>query len=275
MKWLILGGISLVGVLLVPWSAEAAMKVFTSDGVIQDGDYFYGVEIRDTPPGHTTVDMTGGSVEQPGMFTYDQSVLNVSGGFVYNLESRDSSTVNFIRGTVERDLVMYGNSCVNVYDIWFDWVSLSGFYIGGSSTANVFGGFVGAITAAGGSSTLNVYGGELNGLSVGDMSTTNIYGGRIGSNWGSYVEPSATVNIYGYGFQYDPQAWWDGTGRISDGWVSELTGFGFDGTPIGITAMPDPSANPNINLIPEPATVIFVGLGAIGLLTKRRHRVSW
>jgi len=37
-----------------PW------KTFTSDGTIKAGDSWWGVDIYDTPPNHTTVDMIGG-----------------------------------------------------------------------------------------------------------------------------------------------------------------------------------------------------------------------
>jgi len=244
------------------------MKVFTSDGVIQDGDYFYGVEIRDTPPGHTTVDMTGGSVEQPGMFMYDGTVLNFFGGGVYNLESRDSSTINFLGGSVDRNLLTYGNSCVNIYGgMVFPQLSMSNFNVRGSSTVNAYGGVVGAITNVGDSSTVNIYDGWWNHLSIAGKACANIYGGTVGYGWGLFVGARASVNIYGSGFDYDPEwLWHEDFGR----WISRFTGVGPDGVPIDIREMPDPFTSPNINIIPEPGTFLLLGLGVLRLLGQRK-----
>jgi hypothetical protein len=248
-------------------SYGTTITVITSDTVIQDGDTFYGVEIRDTPPAHTTVDMTGGSVGLGGMFTYDQSILNFSGGYVHKLQCDDSSTVNFTGGSVDDDLLTYGNSRVSVYDVWFPHVSMSSFYLNDSSAADIFGGWLGAITVAYDSTTLNVYAGGLNGLHGEDVSTLNIYGGEIGSGWGFSVKAQATANIYGSDFEYDPQWFWDDHfGR----WISRFTGVGPDGVPIDIRGMADPFTNPNINLIPEPTTFLLCALGGLWLFRKRK-----
>jgi hypothetical protein len=232
----------------------ATTIAFYSDAVIKEGDVYDNVEVHDTPPAHTTLDLYG----------------QIDG----NVILYDASTLDFVfPGSIRLDLVASGASTVNIRQeggMPFPSLSMSSFSLWESSTGNIFSGFVGALTAAYDSSTVNVYGGKLNGLGVDDLTTTNIYGGHIGSGWGFYVGPLATVNIYGCGFEYDPQAWWDGSGRISHGWVSELTGFGPGGTPIRITGMPDPLTSPNINLIPEPGTALLLGLGSLGLLRRRK-----
>jgi len=247
-KLIILWGLAASIVLL--WGSVVCgntVKIFYSDGVIQQGESYERVEVYDTPPSHTVVDIYG-RIEQE-LLTYDASMVNFLGGEVNGyLEACETSVINIYTGMV------------------FPRLSINAFYLCDSSTANVFGGLVGAVTLAEGSSTVNVYGGWMNHLAAYDFSTVNVYGGDIGHGWGFQVVPSATVNIYGYDFSYNPQAWWDGTGHISYGWVSELTGYGPEGVPIKITGMPDPATNPNIHLIPEPATVLLLGLGGFCLL---------
>lgn len=136
-------------------AAHATTIAFYSDGVIQEGDVYDKVEVYDTPPAHTSVNMTGGGVGYPGMSTFDTSVVNISGGWVGFLETHDSSTVN-------------------------------------------------------------------------------ISGGWVG-------EPDA----------------------LGETTISELTAYGFDGTPIEITNIPDPSTNPNTNLVPEPGTWALMALGVL------------
>src|SRR4030042_6509914 len=60
----------------------ATTIAFYSDGVIKKGETYDKVDVYDTPPAHTTVDMTGGQVNRPGMFTYDATTVNISGGLV-------------------------------------------------------------------------------------------------------------------------------------------------------------------------------------------------
>ncbi len=290
MKWLILGGISLVGVLLVPRSAEAAMKVFTSDGVIQQGDSYDRVEVYDTPPLRTTVDMTGGYVGREdnvntGLFTYDSSTVNMTGGHAFRLYTHDSSTVNIsASGGAGGDL--YGETTIAAYEsstinLFKGGTLLGGsstfFKLRGSSTLNVRGGDVGLLFSVQDSSVVNIYDGGLFDLWITGRSTVNVYGGFVGTFLENYpVASTATVNFYGWGFEYDAEGVWRYLADPAEGWwVSKLTGYGLDGAPITYLGLPDPALNPNIRFIPEPTTVIFVGLGAIGLLTKRRHRVSW
>ena len=267
--------------------SHATTMTFYADGVIQAGDIYDIVEVYDTPPARTTVDMTGGQVDS--MSTFDTSVVNI-GGSVGFLQTNDSSTVNlsgsgFIDGGIslnnsstlnfrggawEADsgyLVAFDSSTLNVYDGIVGLVSGANVVIADNSTANIYGGYAQAPYVAFGSSTMNIYDGRVGTLGAGESSVVNIYGGEIGGNWGFGVYQSATANIYGSDFQYDPQWFWDDYfGR----WISRFTGTGPDGLPIDIRDMPDPFTSPNINLIPEPATASLVGLGSLGLLRRRK-----
>jgi hypothetical protein len=248
-SWIFVG----LAILVHPGTVSYATTIaFYSDGVIQKGDTYDKVEVYDTPPEHTVVDMYG----------------QIGDLFVH-----DGSTFNYIRGSIWGDAVADGASTVNIRSggVIFDRLSMNTFYIEGSSTVNAYSGFVGAITLAQDSSTVNIYGGTWNHLSLADSATANIYGGAIGHGWGFFIKPSASANIYGSGFIYDPEwRWYEDDWKWGTRWVSLFTGIGPDGVPIEITGMPDPFTSPNINLIPEPGTALLLGSGSLGLLRRRK-----
>lgn len=276
--------IVVVAIMAFGTSATWAVNVdFYTDAVIQDGDFYDRVRVYDTPPLPTTVNMTGGGVGvgglldgNSGMFTYDSSLVNISGGSVDYLYTYNSSRVNISGGSVGgfgKSLNVHDSSTVSIFGghVGFE-LSCSEFWIYDSAVVNIDTKDAGlsSLTFARDSSTVNIYRGYVHTLSAGDSSTVNIYGGGI-SGWGFSVGPSAKVNIYGYGFEHNPKWYWAEDSPIwGTGWVSCFTGYGFEGIPIKIIGMPDPSANSNINLIPEPSTLVLFALGSLPLLMKNR-----
>lgn len=217
------------------------------------------------PP--TRVDMTGGHVGNSedwnsGMFTYESSTFNVSGGIVDYLRTYNSSTVNISGGIVSNydcmydpTILTYDFSTINVYDgaLLFGG-SFHMFELYDSSTLNVYGGDVSLFLLAYNSSIVNIYDGRCSfAISPYDYSTVNVYGGHIDTYLENVSVPeTATVNIYGYGFHYNPKASWGYWEDPCDGWwVSILTGHGCDGRPITYWGLPDLATHPNINLIPD------------------------
>jgi len=127
-----------------------------------------------------------------------------------------------------------------------------------SSTANIYGGEIWIDPQSYNSSTINIYGGSLicQSIIVWDSAILNIYGGDLNVGNAPYFSESSEVNIHGYGFSYDG--------------VRHLTGFLTDGSSFIFNEL-SPSRYSHINLIvmPEPTTLLLVGLGCL-LIRKRR-----
>jgi len=276
------GCVAIIAVAFTGTWAHATTIAFYSDGVIQEGDFYDIVEVHDTPPAQTTVDMTGGNVGRSdnydsGLFAYDSSTVNISGGRVNYLHTYNSSSVNISGGWVGdwegESMRAHDTSNINVYNganlVGDSFGSLDVF---DSAVLNVYGGLLNLFVVAWDSSVVNVHGGYLFQLGQGANSTVNIYGGYMEVFGGNIIVPeTATMNIYGYGFNYEAEAEWRSWNGPADGWwVSKLTGYGFDGVPITYWGLPDPAVFPNITLIPEPATAMLLLAGGIFLVGKSR-----
>jgi hypothetical protein len=282
----------ILGVFFANTPGWATTMAFYSDGVIQDGDVYDIVEVYDTPPAQTTVDMTGGDIGEPhypdspdsGIFTYDASTLNMSGGDACHLYTHDSSTVNISGGVVEDVYLMfetivagYDSSVINVYDggLIAGAPNLAFFELFDSSELNVYGGTVGPCLCTRDSASVNVYGGKLWNLMISGWSSVNIYGGYIDTFLENDSLPStAAINFYGWGFEYKAEAVWV---HFDDDppegwWISKLTGYGFDGNPITYFGLPDPALNPNIRFIPEPSTFLLGVSECLCLIRERKTK---
>jgi len=221
-----------------------------SDAVIEDGDDYWTVRVYDSPPDHTTVDMTGGSANV--IQTYDVSTLNMSGG-ITEVSAHDESTINMSGGTI--------------YTL----------RAGESSTANVFGGFVnslhswdvGIVNVWGEGDVfavdtreegiVNISGGTIDRVRVLELGIVNLSGGIL--NDSLYAGDSGIIYVYGkdlfkfpiggeYNFGYVYGEWHDGTGFNIDFGSSETYS--------------------HVVLIPEPSAVLLLVTGSI--LFKRRKR---
>jgi hypothetical protein len=275
-----------IGVLLCADKARSELKdvVFYDDAVVGSGEQYRYVSVYDSPPETTTIKFYGYASR---IDTHDSSNVNMyEGALSYGLITHNSSTINIYTGGSfgenfgGYEFNLYDWSVVNVYE--------GGGLYGGSgthlflydsSTLNISGGEVWPILFARNSSTTNLYDGKLLlGFCMLDASILNIYGGYVDTFlWNSTAAPGASVNIYGYGFEYAPQGRWmppiepDGEGW----WVSKLTGHTLDRVPFTYWGIPDPATNPNIHLIPEPNTLVVLGLGAIAVLRKQRRRKEY
>jgi len=222
----------LAAVMFLPVSQAQAVLDIYSDTVIQEGDYYDTVvNVYDTPPDHTTVDMTGGFVHI--LKPYDSSIINMTGGEILTLETFNTSTANISGGSI------YGVSAWDYTTVNF------------SVTGNV------TTLGARVSGTINMMGGTAEYLGAIDSGTLNIYGGLITESLGARHD--AVVNIYGYDFNYDPMG-----GPLDGG---QLTGFWLDSTAF-IIDLYGTETYSHINLIPEPSSLMLFALGA--LLVRRK-----
>jgi len=280
-KLIILWGLAAIVTLLWPARGLAVPKdvVFYNDAVVGSSEQYRYVTVYDSPPETTTIEFYGYASR---IDTHDSSNVNMyEGALSYGLITHDSSSINIYNcGSFGENFGGYefnlnNSSVVNVYE--------GGGFYGGSgsllylydvSTLNLDGGVINSFLFLNNSSTVNLYDGQiLIGFALKDGSTLNAFGGHIDTFWAnSSIQPMANLNIYGYDFEYETEGRWEYVDEPSDGWwVSNLSGYTLNGEPFTYWGIPDPATHPNINLIPEPGTILLLGLGVLGVLRDRRN----
>ncbi len=169
-------------------------------------------------------------------------VVNVFGGEISEiLSTSESGIINFYDGTVSRELLASDSSIVNLYD----GVVAGDLDAFDTSIVNITGGYISGYIRAANSSTMNIYGGSLGSyLSVYDSGTVNIYGQNIQLGGGLSLDGNRVL----------------GTGYLSGAWM--------DGTPWNTNVTYNTAT---IYIIPEPCTLLLLGLGAAVLRKKARN----
>ncbi len=234
---------------------------YFNDGGTHNIDYLISPHVYvdyEAPGMQTTVNLlAGGSVGQGSgwnLYGYNDCHINVSGGAIGGyLYAFDNSQVDISGGWIGEGLEALDNSQV------------------------VFsGGTIGRELHAHGSSQVDISGGTIDfHLYTYDNSQVNISGGTIGSSY-LLVENSSVLSIEGSDFAVDGQLF--GYGELSSiyggSWLDEgwrrLTGTLASGGTIDNDFAIGHDAS--IVLIPEPATLLLLGLGGLALLRNRRFR---
>ena len=189
---------------------------------------------------------------------YEDGVIQ-DGDVYSSVAVLNSATVDMTGGIVTGIFTAYDYSTVNVsggvLNILDSW---------DSATLNLFGDVQVHELGAVYSGTVNIFGGNVGLIEAWNQSTVNLYGGMISEYLEAYGTEDLVISIFGYGFNYDPLA-----GDYRGG---QLTGFWFDDTPFSIDLYyEDEPSGPLIDtwshivLIPEPATILLIGLGAINI----------
>jgi len=222
--------------ILLSSSLAQAVDVWniTEDTDIHSGFYPF-INIYDTHPEHTTVNMYGGGSDY--IATYDESTLNFYDGSA-QVGACDNSIINITGGTLN-GVDAYNYGIVNFYSTAIS-TSLGAFDYG---IANLYGGTVGHIGAVG----------------VGEI---NLYYGVITDSLSAY--DSANLNLYVYDFNYDPSGGIYDGGKITGYWI--LDDSYFDISLYGSDTFS------HINVIPEPAALSLFGIGFLILFRKKNFK---
>jgi hypothetical protein len=212
---------------------SAEDKYFYSSGQILPGETWDNVYVQND---NTVVDMLGGQVG--GLQLSDRSIFNMSGGDITGgINAFGTSYFNMVDGTIDVDaLILYGKE------------------------GNISGGNISAYNLKASLHTIvQITGGVLN-FNIFDIyGELTISGGLLHVNDALINDRDATVNVYGYGFNYNPTG-----GTYGDG---ILTGYLLDNNFFSIDQLSEPEFQ-RFNLIPEPATLLLLGLG--GLFLRKR-----
>ena len=189
---------------------------------------------------------------------YEDGVIEE--GNVYSWVSvHNDATVDMSGGMVTSQLTAYDFSTGNVSGGILEAIISTD-----TSTVNLSGAMQIVGLGVSSSGTVTMFGGSVVLMEVGSSNPVNLHGGVISD----YLKAVSTVNIYGYGFEYDPLA--------GDHRGGQLTGFWVDDTPFSIDLYylkapggPFIDTWSHITLIPEPATILLLGLGAINIRISR------
>lgn len=216
--------------------AQADDITFTSSGTINSADVWEHVRVENDG---TTVNMGGGQVGYLSMG--GASIFNMSDGQISHwIDIEHSSTINVTGGTINNSLFVV--------------------YSGG--TANLNGGTITTDTLKTyDTSTININDGILDFEYFGVNGIVNIRGGILNAK-GTGAGFDATINIYGYGFHYQPES----VPYYNDG---ILTGYLLDGNAFSFGGLSD-FGYARFNLLPEPATLCLLALG--GLFLRRNSK---
>ena len=201
-----------------------------SDADIIDGQYNL-INIYDTPPDNTTVNMYGGSADF--ISTFDLSTLNIHGGNA-DVGAFENSVINISGGNIEHATAL-GYGTVNFFGSEYtDSLRIMDFGI------------------------VNMESGIVERISIDNSSIANLYGGTISDYITSY--DSSTINIYGYDLIKNNSG-----GSYGDGQVS---GFWMDGISFRIDLRGQETFG-NVFLIPEPCSMILLAFGSL-ILTRKK-----
>lgn len=183
--------------------------------------------------------------------------------YAADLHGYNNSQINIYGGMITGGLAVYDYSTLNLFGEFADVDPIYGGRPGGGgswnySTINIFDGYVGSGSASFDYSTANMSGGSVGEINLLHYSTANITGGQIDY---LHAYDFSTVTFYGQNFLCGSGLTFDGNRVLGTG---VLSGEWLDGTPWTIDINENYSTA-TILAIPEPTTLLLLGLGVIFL----------
>jgi hypothetical protein len=244
--------ICFVAVVLLLAGSPAPGVVEFKDGLTHDIDYEIADAVR---------------VDEQAPWMYTTVNLLPGGRIRDNLEGWGDSRINVLGGSVDDYLMIHHFSRLNISAGSLGIVTGDGY-----TQMNISGGSIEHSVNCGGFSQADISGGSiLLYIASNDFSQVNLSGGALGGFLDLYGR--SRINIFGSDFTVDGQS-------IRYGELTSILGGDRVDEPLrrltGILASGEPINNDfrignyaKIVLIPEPATIVLLGLGALSL---RKHR---
>jgi len=236
---------------------------FNSDATITDGQQY----VRVFANGTTNLNITGGQIGS--LFCGDNTKTKVSGGtfrssyYSYHPENNDGDNL-FLAPS--KNVVISSSAVVDILGGDLETVSCSD-----SGIANIFNGQFDVDFTD--NSTINIFGGEITIRSTLpyfppssiNSSIINLYGGAIARS--VQLLDKDQMNVYGYGFNYDPQGGDYGNPKVPPG--GSLSGYWSDGSYFKIDFGGQSYNKVVLHEIPEPNGFVLMGLSFLFLKSRR------
>lgn len=273
-----------------------------NDGQVHEIDYEINDDVwvdYESPGVGTTLNiLDGAAVPFPYRLEgWEESIINMSGGSVNRLKAYDGSRAIVAGGSITGSLAatmgsqvtVCGGAIEGVGVLGARGVSVSGGSIGafsvfGSSEVTISGGSIDTWILITGDSEVAVSGGDVDVLLAGGSSQVIVSGGAIGGDFGMLnpgygvveLSENAVFTISGSGFAVDGtlvgytevSSVYGGEGLYEP--VRRLTGTLLSGELIDTDFRIGHDAT--IVLIPEPASILLLGLGGLFLEVRGRRR---
>ena len=206
---------------------------FNQNATISDSDHYVRVFVHDSDE-TTEVNVSGGQIGT--LLSYDQSIVNVSGGtfspeyYSYHPENNDGD--NIFLFPYMYSIYVNDSSMLNYSD-----GSIQSISCADQATANVLGGSTSLFFSD--SAVINISGGNITGISKAKEFFSSQSDAHLFISGGNFTGSVSLVDncvahIYGYDFFYDPDGWVSGNPRFPGVEGGQLRGYWADGTAFAI-----------------------------------------